>query len=391
MKKILLIMTDMECGGVQVSLLNFIKALQVEDVQVTLLLDDARGEWFDRIPPSVQVQEVRYPCEGFHKLLRPHRKVNLWQNIIYRIYVHLIDWFYPKKENRCTRYTFLLNHIDVPSDEYDIAIDYHGYGFLTTSILAQKINARYKAAFIHDENMDCMRMAECDLQRIDAFFSVSKSCQRIFAEKFPEYAKKSNYFPNIIDVEDIKKRAEAGCDIIKQPNRFTLVTVGRIMWQKGYDFAVEVAAELKKRNFAFRWYCVGDGLCMDEIKALIHEKDVEDVFVMLGRKDNPYPYIKIADLYVQTSRHEGYGLAIAEALILERLVLSTNLECVAEQITSGENGWIEEMNIECFVRRIMDVMMHQKMYNDLIIPNIRDRNNRHTENCHTLFKDILSD
>ena len=361
MKKILLIMTDMECGGVQVSLLNFIKALQAEDVQVTLLLDDARGEWFHRIPPSVQVQEVRYPCEGFHKLLRPHRKVNLWQNIIYRIYVHLIDWFYPKKENRCTRYTFLLNHIDVPSDEYDIAIDYHGYGFLTTSILAQKINARDKAVFIHDENMDCMRMAECDLQKIDAFFSVSKSCQRIFAEKFPEYAKKSNFFPNIIDVEDIQKRAEAACDLIREPDRFTLVTVGRVMAQKGYDFAVEVAAALKKRQFPFKWYCIGDGLCMDEIKALIHEKDVGDVFFMLGRKDNPYPYIKAADLYVQTSRHEGYGLAIAEALVLNKVVLSTKIECVEEQIVDGRTGFLMPMDVAVFSEAIIRICLDQEL------------------------------
>ena len=361
MKKVLLIMTDMECGGVQVSLLNFIKELLKYDVDITLLLDSASGEWFNRLPHNIHVKEVLYQCEGFHKLIRPHRKVNIVQDIVYHGFVHLIDNCFKQKENRNKRYTFLLNHIKVPDETYDIAIDYHGYGFITTSILAQKINAKYKAVFIHDENMDCMRMAECDLQKIDEFFSVSRSCQRIFAEKFPEYADRSSFFPNILDIEDIKEKAEAACDVVKEPGSFMIVTVGRVMGQKGYDFAVEVAAELKKCQFPFKWYCIGDGLCMNEIKALIHEKKVEDEFFMLGRKDNPYPYIKMADLYVQTSRHEGFGLAIAEALVLDKVVLSTKIECVEEQIVDGYNGFIKPMNVLEFSGEIVHICTNNEM------------------------------
>lgn len=356
MTKILLLMTDMECGGVQISLINFINALLKENVDVTLLLDDARGEWMDRIPSNIQIKTVKYACEGYHKLLRPHREVNFLQDLIYHGVVHLVDKLYPKKEERSTRYTFLLNHIDLPTEEYDLAIDYHGYGFLTTSILAQKIKAKRKAVFIHDENMDCMRMAECDLGLIDRFYSVSKSCQRIFGEKFPELKDKSDYFPNLMDVEGIKQKAKQPLEEPLQHDVPVLVTVGRVMYQKGYDFAVEVAEELKKRNFKFRWYCVGDGMCMDEVKALIADKHLDDEFVMLGRKDNPYPYINAADLYVQTSRHEGFGLAIAEALILGKVVLSTDIECVREQIDDGLNGYIEKMDVQSFANRILKIL-----------------------------------
>lgn len=210
--------------------------------------------------------------------------------------------------------------------------------------------------FIHDENMDCMRMAECDLGLIDRFYSVSKSCQRIFGEKFPELKDKSDYFPNLMDVEGIKQKAKQPLEEPLQHDVPVLVTVGRVMYQKGYDFAVEVAEELKKRNFKFRWYCVGDGMCMDEVKALIADKHLDDEFVMLGRKDNPYPYINAADLYVQTSRHEGFGLAIAEALILGKVVLSTDIECVREQIDDGLNGYIEKMDVQSFANRILKIL-----------------------------------
>lgn len=365
MKKILLIMTDMECGGVQTSLLNFIKTLQNEDVEITLLFDDARGEWLNRIPSNICVKEVKYTCEGFHKLLRPHRKVSVLQNIIYHVLVHLIDKFYPQKENRNKRYTFLLNHIDIPSEDYDIAIDYHGYGFLTTSILAQKVKAKRKAVFIHDENMECLRMAQCDLNNIDYFYSVSKSCKRIFEEKFPEFRQKSEYFPNILDVKSIREKAQETLQL-PFPRTFPiLVTVGRVMYQKGYDFAVMVASELKKRNFKFKWYCLGDGMCMGQINDLITKKHLKSDFIMLGRKDNPYPYIKAADLYVQTSRHEGFGLAIAEALILEKVVLSTDIECVREQIDNGVNGFVEQMDVKAFADKIIYILSGNNVISDI--------------------------
>ena len=365
MKKILLLMTDMECGGVQISLLNFISALLKENVDITLLLDEARGEWMDRIPSNTKIKTIKYACEGYHKLLRPHRKVNLLQDLIYHVVVHLVDKLYPKKEERSTRYTFLLNHIELPSEEYDLAIDYHGYGFLTTSILAQKIKAKRKAVFIHDENMDCMRMAECDLSLIDKFYSVSKSCQRIFREKFPELKDKSDYFPNLMDIEGIKQKAKQPLEESLQHDVPVLVTVGRVMYQKGYDFAVEVAEELKKRNFKFKWYCVGDGMCMDEVKALIVDKNLENEFVMLGRKDNPYPYINAADLYVQTSRHEGFGLAIAEALILGKVVLSTDIECVREQIQYGENGFVIPMDKMKFADSIVGILSDKQTFQNV--------------------------
>lgn len=361
MKKILILMPNMECGGVQVSLLNFIKELQKYKVNITLLFDSATGKWMNRLPQDIHIEEVHYVNEGFHKLIYPHKKVSFIQNIIYHIIVHLIDDVFRQKENRNKRYTFLLKYIKVPDEEFDIAIDYHGYGFITTSVLAQKINAKFKVVFIHDENMECMKETTCDLPYMNEFISVSHSCKRIFDNKFPMYTDKSKFFPNILNIEDIQKKSEFPCEIKRQSHSYILITVGRVMWQKGYDFAVDVAMELKRRKFPFVWYCIGDGLCMDEIKDLIYKKDIQNCFFMLGQKDNPYPFIKSADLYVQTSRHEGYGLAIAEALILNKIVLSTKIECVEEQIIDGYNGFIRPMDVFIFADAIMEICLNKRM------------------------------
>lgn len=369
MKKILLLMTNMECGGVQVSLLNFINELKKYDVDITVLFDYAEGCWMNRIPPDVHIEQVKYTSEGIHKLIWPHRKVSALQNFVYHVLVHIVDWGY-KSDGRNNRYTFLLSHIKPIENKYDLAIDYHGYGAITTVILANKVEANRKVVFIHDENMECMHAAEIDLRGIDKFYSVSKSCQRIFNEIFPEYADKSSFCPNLIDRESIIKKANEDIEIQWDNNCYNIVTVGRVMGQKGYDFAVKVAARLKAQGVFFKWYCIGDGLCMDEIKKLILQKDLVDEFIMLGQKDNPYPYIKAANLYVQTSRHEGFGLAIAEALVLGKVVVSTNLECVAEQIINNKTGFLLDFSVEEFAECI-EKLMNDVTLNERILQNVK--------------------
>lgn len=388
MKRVLLLMTDMECGGVQTSLINFINELKKYDVDITVALDYAEGVWFNRLPSGIHIQQIHYSCEGIHKLIWPHRKVSLFQDIIYHVLVHIVDKFV-KNTGRNNRYTFLLKYIRPIEGEYDIAIDYHGYGAITTSILANKVTAKYKAVFIHDENMDCLRAAEVDLKEIDEFFSVSKSCKAIFDSKFPEYKENSSFFPNIIDREQILQKANFSCDIVKKPNELTLVTVGRVMKQKGYDFAVKVAHELKKRKVPFRWYCLGEGFLMDEIKSMIREYNLDEEFIMLGRKDNPYPYMKLADIYVQTSYHEGFGLAIAEALILEKMVVSTRLDCVLEQIEHGVNGWVENMDVEAFAQCIVEADEYRKKDIESMVSKIRERNSKNLDCVSLLFKNKL--
>lgn len=362
MKKILIIMTNMECGGVQVSMLNFLNELHKYDVDITLLLDLQEGEWIERIPQWVHVETVNYSNEGFHKLIWPSRKISVIQDLIYHIVVHTYKLFVRRNILRNDRYTFLLNKISDVEGTYDVAIDYHGYGFITTSILVNKVKANKKIVFIHDEKMDCLDNVIEDLSQIDLFCGVSKSCVRIFSEKFPELSERTIFFPNYVDVENIIRMANMPCELQLLKDTKIFITVGRVMWQKGYEMAVKIAQKLKENGIKFQWYCLGEGDSMPQIKKLIQCNNVEDCFHMLGRKDNPYPYMKMADLYIQPSRHEGFGLAVAEALILGRVVVATDIECIAEQITNNYNGKLVPYNCDEFVKAIMQLLEDDNLY-----------------------------
>ena len=104
--------------------------------------------------------------------------------------------------------------------------------------------------------------------------------------------------------------------------------------------AIKACALLKKEITDFHWFLIGYGDLEDSYRRLIDKYNVEDYFTILGKKTNPYPYIKNCGIYVQPSRHEAYPLVLMEAKILKRPIVCTNFDGADEQIESRVNGII---------------------------------------------------
>ena len=111
-----------------------------------------------------------------------------------------------------------------------------------------------------------------------------------------------------------------------------ILTIGRLANQKGYDMALEACKILKEKGIEFKWYSLGIGPLKEEIEKYINENNLENNFKLLGVKSNPYPFIKDCDIYVQTSRFEGFGIAIAEARMLNKPVVTTRFDAVYNQM-----------------------------------------------------------
>ena len=140
-----------------------------------------------------------------------------------------------------------------------------------------------------------------------------------------------------------------------------LATVGRMAVQKGYDLAVGAGVLLKARGIPFRWYLIGDGPEYSRICTLIETSGLSDRMFAVGAKENPYPYVKHADVYVQTSRTEGYCLTLSEARGLHTPPVSTNFELVHEHIRNGENGLIVEMTPEAIADGIETMLRNDAL------------------------------
>ena len=137
-----------------------------------------------------------------------------------------------------------------------------------------------------------------------------------------------------------------------------IVTIGRLSYEKGQDLAIKVLARLIEEGEDVKWYCIGEGKSRADYESMIKEYGVEEKFILLGAKKNPYPYIKQADLYIQTSRHEGFCLTLAEAKCLHRAIITTDFTGAEEQIIDGENGIIVEANERALYEKIKKLLNH---------------------------------
>jgi len=350
MKKIIVLSRRMDIGGVETSLINFLKCFDCEKYEVTLLLQEKKGTLLHSVPDAVKIIEMKFDSVEYLKLVQLDMVLPTLKEMQFKLIAAKCKLEKDKNDN-----PFLykaLEHCSAELDDcYDLAIDYHGYGYFTTIFMINAIKANKYATFIHDDKFDWMDNIKSIRNDIDYYFCVSKACGEHLVDLYPDLKSKTQVFYNIVDADLIKTKAQEVQNDIPYNAENVIVTVGRLEWQKGYDFLLDVAYELKKK-IQFSWYIIGEGSWRDRIEKDIKDKDLQYNVFLLGAKENPYPYIKRADVYAQTSRHEGYGLAICEAKILCKLIISTDLPCIREQIENHVNGELVKMNVGEFSKRL---------------------------------------
>ena len=312
MRKILITIPTLNSGGVEVSLVRFINELSRDkDNKITLLMLKREGLYLDSIPDSVEIIEVSYD----DRMYSYNNKFSDIKNI--KGISRKIKFFNyrMKLKNKLARndwegyYKIILEHVNNISSEYDIAIDWHGYGHFVSALTASCVNAKKRAMWIHDEKNEWLSKVDCWLDCYDKIFCVGKACLNNALGNSEKLKDKLEVFYNMTDYLNVRKKADAKMDFKYDSDKLNIVTVGRLEWQKAYDVAIETAEILKSRNVNFCWYAIGGGSLEEELKNMVLEKKLEDNFKFLGIVSNPFPYVKNASLYVLSSRHEGYCLA----------------------------------------------------------------------------------
>ncbi|MFC4620015.1 glycosyltransferase [Camelliibacillus cellulosilyticus] len=135
-----------------------------------------------------------------------------------------------------------------------------------------------------------------------------------------------------------------------------ILTIGRLSHEKGQDLAITVCKRLVNDGYDIRWYCVGEGPSRNVYERLIEENHIQDHFVLLGSDPNPYAYLRQCDIYVQPSRYEGFCLTLAEALCLNKPIVTTNFTGAAEQVRHGVTGLIVNIDIHDIYNAIVTLI-----------------------------------
>ena len=156
------------------------------------------------------------------------------------------------------------------------------------------------------------------------------------------------------------------------------------------DFAVSVCAKLVNTGFRnIRWWIVGDGPEMSNLKKQIQSLNMEEYINLVGMKQNPYPYIKQADLYVQPSRVESFGLTIAETLILGKPVLATNTDGAQAMLVDGQTGILCDIGEMDLFKNCCEILQDRSIINkiekNLQLYNYRDENRKKIKELEKLL------
>ena len=202
--------------------------------------------------------------------------------------------------------------------------------FLPVYYVATKVIARKKLAELHPR-WDLLQLDEDSevpfLQEMDQILSISTDCKKALAAAYPQFAQKLTVLEYACDAETIKKRAEEHPATEVQGEGYRIVSVCRLdNRSKRIDRMVGAAKILASRNFSFHWTIVGGGPDRESIESAIQKAGVQKNFTLVGNQDNPYPYIKHAQLFVLTSQYEGMPIAVTEAAVLQIPMVLT--ECV---------------------------------------------------------------
>lgn len=238
--------------------------------------------------------------------------------------------------------------------------------------MADKINAKKKIAWINvTYKPQGIYRDYIDLyyEKFDKITLVSESVYNQFKDIFSNHTDKGVIIKDILDFSVNKKMAKQVIENemkMFDKSKYKLLTVGRLVDQKGYDLAVEACKILKEKNLSFVWYVIGEGNKRKMIEDKIKEYQLEDCFILLGAKNNPYPYFDSCDIYVQTSRFEGFGITIAEARMFNKPVVTTEFDAVYSQMIQNKNGLVVPISAEAIADGIERMMNDDEYRNNII-------------------------
>lgn len=377
-KKLLIMMNSMGFGGVEKALLDLLKVLDKNKLDVTVLFVTKSGEYLDEIPSWVNVEEIKL-SPTVRSILEKGKKATILEtikkyNFLSTIKVILLllkgKVFSIILKNKNGSLEALGQNTLVNENYYDAALDFHGYASFTTYYVSEKVNANIKATWIHSSDFfNNVKNLNYYYNKYDQVYGVSQTCVEGFIEALPEFKERCDTFYNIILTDDIIMRAEHGTGFEDNFKGIRILSVGRLSVQKGYDVAINIASKLNKDRYDFRWYVIGEGSERSKLEKLIKDYHIEDRFVLLGASDNPYPFMKQCDIYVQPSRWEGYCTTTNEARILCKPVVTTNVSGAHEQFINDETGMIvdfDEDKIYCAIKKLItDKQLRNKFKENL--------------------------
>lgn len=369
--RILILMHYMELGGAESALLGLLQSVDPARADVDVFLYDHRGELMKYIPtdkvnllPEVtaykMIERPFMECVksgqlgvAFGRWLAsrtvdkspvPEGKHDI------RIFTRIADWvehFVPNIQ---------------PDVEYDLAISF----LMPHNYVIKKVKAKKKLGWIHTDYSTVYVDVQRELPvwgQLDYIASISDEVGEKFVETFPTLKYKIIPIENILSSRFIRQRAEEEViSLDSNPSTIKLLTIGRFSNPKKMEEIPMICRKIVDEGVDIKWYIIGYGSAEieQEVQENVKRESVSDRVMLLGKKENPYPYIKVCDIYVQPSRYEGKSITVREAQILCKPVIVTNYPTASSQIQNGVDGIIVPMDVDACAQEMVEFIRNKE-------------------------------
>ena len=352
MKKILFSAVSLDVGGIEKALVMLLNNL-ADKYDVTLVLENNSGIFKSEINTKINIVEY---------------KISSIQNVLLR-----------KLDNFIRQRKFAIKY----RNKYDFSCSFATYS--RPGSFVARTASKNSILWCH---MDYLSQYKGDKEKVKKFFEdvkfdefkklvfVSKKSLETFLQVYPYMKEKAVHINNMIDYEKIIKDSEEIINIKREC--YTFVNVSRHdEEQKKISRIIESAKILKDKNINFKIILVGDGPDNKKYKEKVTNKNLAENVIFVGRKKNPYPYIKSADCMILTSDYEGSPVSFVEAFVLDKPIITTDV-AGSEQINNS-NGVVIEKDVSKIAETMQNFIENgykttekfdAKKYNNEIIENL---------------------
>ena len=359
--KIIFVSHALWIGGIETALVNLINKLDYNKYDVTCLVTQNYLDMAERLTKSCRLIVADrsslvtftkpYKFEKLYKIMEEPQGATRFRRLIW----HILNILFKALENHL--YSRYINE-QMKNESFDTAVIYSDR---TAEIAVKAINAKKFLMFYHHGAMrkeyhDCY-----GYKKSEKIIAVSDNIAQKLKEYRKKYANKIVTVNNIVDIDSIIEKSKEPIEEENFPqNSFNIVSCGRLSPVKGLNFAVEAVAQLVEEGYTdINWYIIGGGPIEKELKEQIAVHKMEKHIFMLGMKNNPYPYMKKCDLFIQPSLFEGYSLSIMEAKILGTPILAT-YAAAGNQIENGVDGFLCDTNTVSVYENILRLYQNRE-------------------------------
>lgn len=364
-KKILIIHSNLELGGAETSLLGLMDGFDYDNYDVDLFLLSHSGELMRGINPNVNLLKESLKYKALTISIATCFRTGNFSIAFARLFAKIL--MKTRKYSNCEKgYTYkqLFHKMSLPflpkfEKEYDLVLSFIDPHF----IAANKVKAKAKLGWVHFECLNktfCYPLENEMWSSLDQAICVSEKSMDSFITSHKEYSIRACVIENLLSKYYVVNKSTEPIDTEMKADTINLLSIGRYTKQKNFDNIPAICSYIVQKNPKCRWYIIGFGSDEALIKEKIKQNKMEQHVILLGKKENPYPYIKACDVYIQPSRWEGKSVAVREAQMLEKPVIITDFPSAESQLVDGYDGLIVPMDNEKCAQEILALVSDSK-------------------------------